>query len=77
MVKMPRVSGKDMVRFLERHGFVLRRIVGSHHVMRKGDRPQTVVPVHRNDDLRTGTLRGILRDINMKPEEFEQLWNEQ
>lgn len=73
MGKMPRVTGKDMVRFLERQGFALRRIVGSHHVMRKGD-IQTVVPVHRNQDLATGTLRGVLRDIQMDPEEFEQLW---
>ena len=76
MGKMPRVSGKEMVGFLERQGFVLRRIVGSHHVMRKGEKPQTVVPVHGHENLRTGTLRGILRDIHMKPEEFERLWRE-
>lgn len=75
MGKMPRVKGKEMVRFLERQGFALRRIVGSYHVMRRGDVVQTVVPVHRNEELRTGTLRGILRDIHMKPEEFEKLWN--
>ncbi len=62
-----------MVRFLERQGFVLRRIVGSHHVMRKDD-VQTVVPVHRNQDLAIGTLRGILRDIDMEPMDFERLW---
>ena len=72
MAKMPRVTGKEMVRFLERQGFQLRRIVGSHHVMRREDL-QTVVPVHRNKDLKTGTLRGILRDINMTPEEFADL----
>ena len=70
---MPRVTGKDMVRFLERQGFALRRVVGSHHVMRKGE-IQTVVPVHGNQDLAIGTLRGMLRDIEMDPEEFERLW---
>ena len=74
MGKMPRPTGKDLVRFLERHGFVLRRVTGSHHVMRKGE-VQTVVPVHGNQDLRSGTLRGILRDIQMEPDEFEKLWN--
>lgn len=73
MGKLPRVSGKHMVRFLEGQGFILRRIVGSHHVMRKGTL-QSVVPVHGNEDLRMGTLRGILRDIHMKPEEFIRLW---
>ena len=70
------MTGKEMVRFLEQQGFILRRVVGSHHVMRKGEAPQTVVPVHRNENLKTGTLRGILRDIHMKPEEFEHLWNQ-
>ncbi len=74
MGKMPRISGKDMIRFLERQDFVLRRVTGSHHVMRRGEL-QTVVPVHGNQDLRTGTLRGILRDVRMEPEEFERLWN--
>ncbi|MDD5054748.1 MAG: type II toxin-antitoxin system HicA family toxin [Candidatus Peribacteraceae bacterium] len=73
MGKLPNVTGKEMVRFLERQQFVLRRVVGSHHVLRKGD-VQTVVPVHGNEDLRIGTLRGILRDVRMKPEEFEKLW---
>ena len=76
MNKMRRVTGKEMVRFLERQCFALRRSVGSHHVMRKGDRPQTVVPVHGNSNLKPGTLRGILRDINLKPEEFEKLWQD-
>lgn len=75
MGKMPRATGKDMMRFLKMQGFILRRVTGSHHVMRKGD-VQTVVPVHGNKDLKTGTLRGILRDINMEPEEFERLWHE-
>ncbi|MBI3331445.1 type II toxin-antitoxin system HicA family toxin [Candidatus Peregrinibacteria bacterium] len=72
---MPRVTGKEMVRFLERQGFQIRRIVGSHHVLRKED-IQAVIPVHKNDDLKTGTLRGILRDVKMEPEEFERLWHE-
>ena len=75
MGKMPRPTGKKMVRFLERQGFRLRRIVGSHHVMRR-EETQTIVPVHSNRDLRTGTIRGILSDIRMEPEEFERLWKE-
>ncbi len=74
MGRFPSVTGKEMVKFLQRQRFVLRRVVGSHHVMRKSADVQTVVPVHGNDNLRIGTLRGILRDIHMKPEEFEKLW---
>ncbi len=75
MSKVPRVTGKEMIHFLVRQGFAIRRIVGSHHVLRRGDL-QTVVPVHGNHNLKIGTLRGILRDIDMSPEDFERLWNE-
>ncbi|MBI3619011.1 type II toxin-antitoxin system HicA family toxin [Candidatus Peregrinibacteria bacterium] len=73
MGKLPRVSGKDMIRFLERQGFVLRRVRGSHHILVKGSL-HVPVPVHGNEDLRTGTLRSILRLARMEPEEFERLW---
>jgi predicted RNA binding protein YcfA (HicA-like mRNA interferase family) len=64
-----------MVRFLERQGFTLVRVRGSHHFLARGDQ-HTTVPVHGNQTLKIGTLRGILRDIEMSPEEFMALWNE-
>jgi len=69
VAKLPRVSGKDMVRFLEREGFQLIRITGSHHYFARGGL-HTSVPVHSNRSLKIGTLRGILRSIEMSPEEF-------
>lgn len=73
MPKLPRPTGKEMVRFLERQGFRVIRIRGAHHFMERGEE-RTSVPVHRNESLRTGTLRSILRDINMGPVEFHRLW---
>lgn len=43
--------------------------------MARGDQ-RTTVPVHGNQTLKIGTLRGILRDIEMSPEQFTELWNE-
>jgi predicted RNA binding protein YcfA (HicA-like mRNA interferase family) len=63
-----------MVDFLERQGFVLSRVRGSHHVMKRGTQWATV-PVHANQNLKIGTLRRILRDIDMSPGEFEDLWS--
>ena len=62
-----------MVRFLERRGFVVLRVRGSHHFLGRGDR-RTTVPVHGGEALRIGTLRSILRDIDLPPAEFERLW---
>ena len=75
MAKLPRPSGKEMVRFLEQRGYVLLRVRGSHHFLEQNER-RTCVPVHGNSTLKIGTLRAILRDISLSPEEFVQLWNE-
>lgn len=69
MGSIPRVSGKQMLRFLSQEGFVLRRVRGSHHLMRKGN-VMTIVPVYANRDLRPGTFHSILKDINMTVPEF-------
>jgi predicted RNA binding protein YcfA (HicA-like mRNA interferase family) len=63
-----------MVRFLTDHGFTVLRIRGSHHVLAR-ETLRTTVPVHRNQTLKIGTLRGILRDIEMSPAEFAELWS--
>lgn len=69
MPKLQRFTGKEMVAFLERGGFSIVRKRGSHYVMQKGEL-RTVVPVHGNKELKIGTLRGILRDVEMRPDDF-------
>jgi predicted RNA binding protein YcfA (HicA-like mRNA interferase family) len=63
-----------MIRFLEQQGFALVRVRGSHHVLARGT-AHTTVPAHGNQVLRIGTLRGILRDVEMSPGQFLDLWN--
>ena len=63
-----------MVRFLEQRGFTVVRIRGSHHVMALREQ-RTTVPVHANQVLKIGTLRGILRDVDVSPAEFAKEWN--
>ena len=75
MPKLPRPTGAEMVRFLTWQGYRVVRIRGSHHVLVK-DALRTTVPVHGPDTLRTGTLRGILRDVEMSPSDFCVLWNQ-
>lgn len=73
MGELPRPSGKEMVRFLRRLGFEVARVSGSHHFLVRGG-VKTSVPVHGNRTLKIGTLRGILRDVQMSPAEFRELW---
>jgi predicted RNA binding protein YcfA (HicA-like mRNA interferase family) len=73
---LPRLTGKEMVRFLEDQGWRVLRIAGSHHVM-EGSGKRTVVPVHGNQTMKIGTLRSILRDADLSPEEFGRRWHGQ
>jgi predicted RNA binding protein YcfA (HicA-like mRNA interferase family) len=69
--RLRRVSGQAAIRALERLGFVQVRQRGSHVVLRKqmaGGTAGCVVPLHR--ELAIGTLRGILRQAGVTPEEF-------
>ena len=67
MPKLPRVSGADAVRTLERLGFVVVRQRGSHIVMRRGA-SGCVVPNHQ--EMKIGTLAGVLRQAGVSVEEF-------
>jgi predicted RNA binding protein YcfA (HicA-like mRNA interferase family) len=67
MPKLPRVSGAQVVRALERLGFAVARQRGSHIVMRRGS-SGCVVPNHR--ELKTGTLAGVLKQAGVSAEEF-------
>lgn len=56
------VSGKHFCKVLERHGWVLQRVAGSHHIYRRPNDPLIVtVPVHGNRDLKRGLLSQLLR----------------
>jgi predicted RNA binding protein YcfA (HicA-like mRNA interferase family) len=71
MPKLRRVSGKDTIRVLEGLGFVQLRQRGSHVILRKETAAGAigcVVPLH--SELALGTLRGILRQANISPDEF-------
>ncbi|MFN3398276.1 MAG: type II toxin-antitoxin system HicA family toxin [Sulfurimicrobium sp.] len=67
MPKLPVVSGGEVVRALERLGFVVARQRGSHIVMRR-DSMGCVVPNHR--EVKAGTLAGLLKQAGVSPDEF-------
>jgi predicted RNA binding protein YcfA (HicA-like mRNA interferase family) len=69
-VKLPRdISGAEALRALERLGFTIIRQTGSHVRLARGDRRVTV-PMHRN--LVVGTLQSILRQADVRVEDFQK-----
>ena len=59
---MKSVSGKVFCAILERHGWQLMRIQGSHHIYgREGSIVRISVPVHGNRALKQGLLYHLLK----------------
>jgi len=65
MTRLPRVSGKEVVRALERAGFEVQRVRGSHTFLKHPDGRVTSVPVHSRETIGPGLLPAILRDVEM------------
>jgi predicted RNA binding protein YcfA (HicA-like mRNA interferase family) len=74
LTRLPQASGKEVVAALQRHGFVLTHVRGSHHYLRKpGAVGLVVVPVHGGRTLPAGTLRSILRQAGLDTEDLRDL----
>jgi predicted RNA binding protein YcfA (HicA-like mRNA interferase family) len=71
---MPRVSARELVRALEKQGFVLSRSKGSHRIYYHPDSGRRVtVPYHGRRVIPPGTLANILREAAISWEELRQL----
>ncbi len=71
MPKLPRISSREAIGSLERLGFKQVRQTGSHVVMKKeteDGKIGCVVPLHQ--ELKVGTLSGILKQAQVTVEEF-------
>jgi predicted RNA binding protein YcfA (HicA-like mRNA interferase family) len=68
MAKLPVVSGEKCISALERIGYQIVRIRGSHVRLRCPSRKPVTVP--RHDELDRGTLQAILRTVEISSEEF-------
>ena len=68
----PPISGKELLNILEKLGFEIIRVKGSHHFLQKGDL-RTIVPVHNNRDLGSGLVLKILKDLKIDRKEFTKL----
>jgi len=59
---MRAISGKDFIKLIEKKGWELIRIQGSHHLFGKKDsKIRLVVPVHRNQSLKIGLLNHLAK----------------
>ncbi|MDH6099221.1 type II toxin-antitoxin system HicA family toxin [Anabaenopsis tanganyikae CS-531] len=69
---MKSVSGKELCKVVERYGWELKRITGSHYIYGKKDLEVILsIPVHSNRDLPKGTLKSILKDAGISEKDLE------
>jgi predicted RNA binding protein YcfA (HicA-like mRNA interferase family) len=71
---LPALRSREEIRALERAGFRLLRVRGSHHYFDHPNRPELLVcvPVHPGD-LKRPVLRSILRQADLTVDAFLDL----
>ncbi len=56
------LSGKEFAKILERKGWKLSRIKGSHHIyVKEGHKENISLPIHKNEDLKSGLQRYFMK----------------
>ncbi len=61
------MTGKELLRHLQRNGWHVHRISGSHHMMRHAEKPGVTIPVPvHTGEMPTGTMHKILRLAGLK-----------
>ena len=68
---MKSISGKKLSKIVEQQGWLLKRVSGSHHIYQKPDSQQILsIPVHRNQDLKLGTLKSLMKIANLSEQDL-------
>ena len=69
---MKSVSGKALCKIVEKYGWELKRVTGSHHIYAKvGVSVILSIPVHGNRDLPIGILKSLLKDAGISKEDLD------
>lgn len=71
--RLPSVKTRQVIRVLEKLGFIPIRQKGSHIFFKHPDGRYALVPYHSNEDIGRGLLRQILKEIRISPDEFLKL----
>lgn len=70
MPKLPVVKSRDIVKFLNKNGFLHTRTVGSHMRFVNSKKGLYVTIPYKSKPLKRGTLNSILKQANLTTEEL-------
>jgi len=68
---MNSLSGKELAKLVEKHGWIRMRIHGSHHIYGKaGSIVRLSIPIHGNKPLKIGLLKHLLKMAEIEEEKL-------
>lgn len=70
MPKLPVIKARLLLKTLKKLGFYENHQVGSHIQLKHSDGRRTTIPYHPSQEIRRGTLKAIIDDLDMTVEEF-------
>ena len=71
MAKLPKLTGKELAKIVEKFGFIYSHTTGSHMVYKHPDGRKTTIPHHSNQEIGPGLLNKIIKkDLMITRKEF-------
>ena len=70
MPKLPVVKARTLLVTLKKLGFYKHHQVGSHVQLKHADGRRVTIPYHPSREIRKGTLKAIIDDLDITIEEF-------
>ncbi len=71
--KLPRITAAEIIKVLEKGGFVQTRKSGSHKIFRDENRNRATVPFHSGKILHPKVLKSILTEADLSVEDLNKL----
>lgn len=72
-MKIPRVTAREVERIVLRVGFKFSHSRGSHRSYHRENCRRVIIPFHSGKIIPPGTLKNILRQAELTPEDFSKL----
>ena len=76
MAKLPKLTGKEVAKVVEKFGFIYSHTTGSHMVYKHSDGRRTTIPYHAGEEIGPGLLNKIIKkDLGITRKEFMKHFN--
>ncbi|MBI2107787.1 type II toxin-antitoxin system HicA family toxin [Candidatus Woesearchaeota archaeon] len=71
MAKLPKLTGRELAKVIEKFEFTYSHTTGSHMVYKHPDGRRTTIPHHAGEEIGPGLLNKIIKkDLGITREEF-------